>query len=215
MFKILSFQQVININVVERYTWNLQKQVWVLHILSTFQVGVAAFQVLEFTCSIWLLCDPGQVQALPSSLGSAAQWLWERQMVPPLGQNSSSRPMWSHFVRSSLSDTNHRPAHLCTNPLSSYQRMLTVCGWMGFPSLLPAKPILLHWNGLSSNCCWVKGTGEAGAASWLCPGLCLMSSFFNLLFFLILFIWVCWVLVAAHGIFVALGRNFCCGAWTL
>lgn len=149
MFKILSFQQVININVVERYTWNLQKQVWVLHILSTFQVGVAAFQVLEFTCSIWLLCDPGQVQALPSSLGSAAQWLWERQMVPPLGQNSSSRPMWSHFVRSSLSDTNHRPAHFPSH-VSKWNRnpsaqthcppirecSLFVGGWGFLPSYL-------------------------------------------------------------------------------
>ena len=36
-----------------------------------------------------------------------------------------------------------------------------------------------------------------------------MSSFFLIYYFFIFyFIWVCWVLVAAHGIFVALGRIF-------
>ena len=30
-----------------------------------------------------------------------------------------------------------------------------------------------------------------------------------------LFIWLCRVLVAAHGIFVAARRIFCCGVWAL
>ena len=90
---------------------------------------------------------------------------------------------------------------------------LFVGGWGFLPSYLVSPSCSIKMDS-PQTAAELRGQEKPGPHSDSVQVCVWCPVFFNLLFF-ILFIWVCWVLVAAHGIFVALGRIFHCGAWSL
>lgn len=103
-------KSVISTSNQHKYVWSLQKQVWVSSILSTFQVGVATFQVLEFAAQhlalVWPRAGPGTALITGERLCGSEKGRWCHHWA-----ELEFRPMWSPLSEGSLSDTNHRPAH--------------------------------------------------------------------------------------------------------